>query len=178
MGYHFLLHRLQALWRCQSQFTLIDLTNDFYIAKFSNKLDYEGAMLNVPWVIFDHYLHIRCWEPNFMAKTATIDSLLVWVRFSIIPVEYFNETWLIRSGNKIDKAAKVDRLTMEAARRQFARVCVKIDLTKPLKSGYTLRRKHWLVQYEGLHALCTTVVVLDNVEHLSYLTCCIFHTAN
>src|SRR4051812_31021917 len=89
-----------------------------------------------------------------MAKTATIDSLLVWVRFPIIPVEYFNETWLMSAGNKIGKAVKVDRLTMAATRGQFARVCVEIDLTKPLKSGYTLRRKHLPVQYEELHALC------------------------
>lgn len=82
--------------------------NDYYIARFSNKLDYEVALLNGPWVINDHYLHVRRWEPNFMAKTATIDSLLVWVRFPIIPVEYFRERWLLRAGNKIGRAIKVD----------------------------------------------------------------------
>lgn len=40
------------------------------------------------------------------------------------------------------------------ARGKFARVCVEIDTSKPLRSGYTLRAKHLPMQYEGLHTLC------------------------
>lgn len=155
-GYHYLLRRLQALWKTQTQLMLIDLTHDFYIARFSNKQDYEAVMLNGPWVINDHYLHLRRWEPNFVAKSARIESLLVWVRFPILPVEYFNEYWLMRAGNRIGRTVKVDRTTLLAARGKFARVCVEVDLTKPLKSGYMLRGKLWPVQYEGLHELCFT----------------------
>lgn len=139
IGYYILLRRLQNLWKTQQPFMLIDLTNDFYIARFSNKQDYEGALFNGPWVIFDHYLHVRRWEPNFMARTAKIESLLVWVRFPILPVEYFNENWLVRAGNKIGRTVKVDKTTLIASRGKFARVCVEVDLKKPLKSGYDLR---------------------------------------
>lgn len=31
IGYHYLLCRLQSLWKLQTQFILIDLTHDFYI---------------------------------------------------------------------------------------------------------------------------------------------------
>lgn len=133
---------------------LIDLTHDFYIARFATKQDYESIMFNGPWVINDHYLHIRRWEPNFVAKLAKIESLLVWVRFPILPVEYFNEHWLKRAGNRIGRTVKVDRTTLMAARGKFARACVEVDLTKPLKSGYMMRGRRWLVQYEGLHNLC------------------------
>lgn len=133
---------------------LIDLTNDFYIARFSSKVDFEGVMFNGPWIINDYYLHVRCWEPNFMAKMATIDSLFVWVRFPVIPVEYFNEKWLLRAGNRIGRSVKVDCTSLSVTRGKFARVCVEIDMTKPLKSGYTLRGRVWPMQYEGLHALC------------------------
>lgn len=37
IGYQFLLRRLIALWRIQHQFNLIDLSNDYYIVKFSQK---------------------------------------------------------------------------------------------------------------------------------------------
>lgn len=85
VGCHFLHNHLQSLRKCQGSFILIDLTNDCYIAKFTKKSDYEGAMLNGPWVVSDHYLHVHRWEPNFMAKTATIDSLLVWGQISDNP---------------------------------------------------------------------------------------------
>lgn len=128
-------------------------------------------MLNGPWVIKNHYLHVRRWEPNFMPKTTTIDSLLVWVRFPVVPVEYFNERWLIRAGNQIGKAVKVDRTTLIASRGKFARVCVEIDLTKPLKAGYSQRGKRWPIQYKGLHSLCFTC---GRYGHLS----CIHFSAN
>lgn len=142
---------------------LIDLTNDYYIARFSNKQDYEGALFNGPWIIFDHYLHVKRWESNFMARTAKIDSLLVWVCFPILPVEYFNENWLVCAGNKIGRTVKVDRTTLSASRCKFARVCVEVDLQKLLKSGYELRGRLWLVQYEGLHELCFACGRYDHI---------------
>lgn len=48
----------------------------------------------------------------------------------------------------------MDKTTLTAARGKFARVCVEVHISKPLRSGYTLRGKHWPVQYEGLHTLC------------------------
>lgn len=44
IGYQFLLRRLHSLWRIQHSFTLIDLNNDYFIARFSNKQDYEVAL--------------------------------------------------------------------------------------------------------------------------------------
>lgn len=38
----------------------------------------------------------------------------------------------------------------------FARVCVEIDLNKPIKVGYKLRGKCWWLQYKGLQDLCFT----------------------
>lgn len=101
MGYQFLLCRLQILWKTRQTFMLIDLHNDFFIARFTNKHDYEVALLNGPWIISDHYLHVQRWFPNFMPMEATIDSLLVRVRFSVIPVEYYTTKWLERAANKL-----------------------------------------------------------------------------
>lgn len=58
------------------------------------------------------------------------------------------------AGNKIERTRKVDNTTLSASRGKFARVCVEIDLNKPLKSGYTLRNRHWKIQYEGLQVVC------------------------
>lgn len=137
------------MWKPQHDFALIDLCNDFFIARFSNKQDYEFALLNGPWVISVHYLHVRRWVPNFMPRTAKIESLLVWIRFPVLPVEYYTHKWLVRAGNKIGKTMKVDKATLLASRGRFARVCVEVDLKKPLKTGYRLRGEFQEIQYEG-----------------------------
>lgn len=153
IGYQFLLKKLQAMQRIQHEFDLIDLNNDFFIVRLTNKEDYKTALLGGPWMIGNHYLHVQRWKPNFITDEATIVILLVWVRFPVLPVE-FTTTWLIRAGNRIGKTLRVDDTTLVASRGKFARVCVENDLTKPLKAGYRLRERSWKLQHGGLHKLC------------------------
>lgn len=39
IGYQYLFHRLQLLWRPQGTMSLIDLPNGFFIARFSQRSD-------------------------------------------------------------------------------------------------------------------------------------------
>lgn len=111
-------------------------------------------LLDGLWKIGENYLHVQRWKPNFRPDKKEISSMPVWVRFPILPVEYYKEGWLRRAGNSIGKTIKVDIATLLASRGKFARVCVEVDLRKPLMSGYTLRGEFWRLQYEGLHEIC------------------------
>ncbi|KAL0290282.1 UNVERIFIED_CONTAM: hypothetical protein Sradi_6897800 [Sesamum radiatum] len=71
-----------------------------------------------------------------------------------MPVEFFQEELLMRIGNRIGRAVKVDETTMAASRGRYARVCVEVDLTKPLVSMITLLGFAQAVEYEGLHQIC------------------------
>lgn len=42
-----------------------------------------------------------------MSTTAQIESLLVWARFPVLPVEYYTGKWLEKAG---DRTVKVDRV--------------------------------------------------------------------
>lgn len=138
IGYHYLSKRLQALWNMQSTTMLIELPNGFYIVKFTNEQDYFKALLD-GWTFGDHYLHVQCWTPNFIAETSKIDLLPIWVCFPILPVEYYISSWLQRAGNKIERTLKVDNTTLMISRGKFAKVCMEVDLNKPLKAGYKLK---------------------------------------
>ncbi|GAU39341.1 hypothetical protein TSUD_60920 [Trifolium subterraneum] len=61
--------------------------------------------------------------------------------------------WAIASmvGNTI----KVDLHTLKVARGQFARMCVEVDLTKPVVGRVGINGEWYHVQYEGLHIICT-----------------------
>lgn len=86
-------------------------------------------------MIGDHYLRVQRWSPNFDVETKAIRSLPVWVRFPILPVEYYSKKWLKRAGDKIGKTIKIDDATRAITHDKFARVCVEIDLGRPLKFG-------------------------------------------
>lgn len=65
-------------------------------------------------------------------------------------VEHYSVQWLHRAGNKIGINLKIDAATLPTSRGKYARVCVEVDLCKPLKSGYQLRDQLWKVRYKSL----------------------------
>lgn len=40
-------------------------------------------------------------------------------------------------------------------RAKYARICVEVDLTKPLVVMFMIKDRKYNVEYEGLHLLCT-----------------------
>lgn len=133
---------------------MIDLSNNFYIVKLNKREEYERALLDGPLMIGDNYLHVQKWRPLFRADKEEIYTMSVWVRFPVLPVECYSARWLKQAGNHIGRTVKVDFATLLASRGQFARVCVEVDLDKPLMAGYVMRWDYYRLQYEGLHDLC------------------------
>ncbi|KAI9091032.1 hypothetical protein K1719_028302 [Acacia pycnantha] len=68
IGYKLLLSILQPQWAKRGVINLINIGNGYFVVKLSNKEDYNNALTGGPWLIwliFDHYLTVRPWEPNF-----------------------------------------------------------------------------------------------------------------
>ncbi|PNX57927.1 hypothetical protein L195_g058937, partial [Trifolium pratense] len=107
-----------------------------------------------PWMIYDHYLVVSAWSSNFDPASATVSKTAVWVRFSGLPIEYYDSRILHFIGNRIGKTVKVDKKTLLQERGKFARLCVEVDLSKPLLAMFELKGRHYTVEYEGLHLLC------------------------
>lgn len=107
-------------------------------------------------MISDNYLHIQRWQPNFVAESAKISTLSVWVRFPQLPIEYYNNEWLRKARDNIGRTIKIDSITLAMTQGKFAEVCVKIDLNKSVRAYYRMRGRHDVSKYEGLQGLCFT----------------------
>ncbi|XP_031096998.1 uncharacterized protein DDB_G0290685-like [Ipomoea triloba] len=60
----------------------------------------------------------------------------------------------MRVGAKIGRPINIDTATSLVSRASFARVCVEVDITKPLLAKFTLRNRVRPIVYEGLHLIC------------------------
>jgi hypothetical protein len=109
-----------------------------------------------PWFIYDHYLTVQDWKPNFNPMSDTIKEVAVWMRISGLPIEYYDSQILSFIGNHVGKTVKVDKNTLTQERGKYARLCVQVDLTKPLLAMFTLKGRKYTIEYEGLHMLCMT----------------------
>lgn len=47
------------------------------MVKFEEQVDLAKVINEGPWMIFDHYLTVQYWSPEFMSPTAKIDKTMV-----------------------------------------------------------------------------------------------------
>ncbi|XP_020218786.1 uncharacterized protein LOC109802009 [Cajanus cajan] len=156
IGYLTMRYRLHTLWKLQGGFELIDISQGYFMVKFDLVADREKVMQGWPWMLFDHYLIVRPWSPEFMAADAKVDSTLVWVRFPGLRMVFYDESVLLTIASAIGKPIKVDLNTLNMTRGRFARVCVEIRLDQPVVGKFNLNGIWYNVEYEGLHLLCAS----------------------
>ncbi|KAI7983905.1 hypothetical protein LOK49_LG15G00480 [Camellia lanceoleosa] len=86
----------------------------------------------------DHYLTVRRWEPNFKPSEALETKTAIWVQFPELPIEYYQDKVLFAIAKSLGKPLKIDWTTAMATRGKFARICIEMDLSKPLKPKFIL----------------------------------------
>nr|POF20891.1 uncharacterized protein CFP56_37509 [Quercus suber] len=132
----------------------VDLGFGFFLIRLSLKEDLEAVLQNGPWFIGEHFLSIRPWEPDFKPELANVSSIAVWIRLSGLPIEYYNAEALYLIGKAIGNVLRVDTHIASEARGRFARLCVQVDVTKPLITAIKIGKLEQTVCYEGIQRLC------------------------
>ena len=89
MGYHFISLRVMSLWKPSGRMDCVEMEKCLFLLHFSLKEDYERVLKDGPWFVGGHYLSIRNWEPNFKPSTASVTSVVVWIRLPELPIEYY-----------------------------------------------------------------------------------------
>ncbi|CAN1165458.1 hypothetical protein LINPERHAP2_LOCUS26163 [Linum perenne] len=112
-GYPALRRRLEFLWAKGGRIQVSDLSNDFFLVRFSDADDYQRAAFHGPWKVAVN-----------------------------------------RIGNHIGKTIRMDLATAEGARARYARVCVEIDLSKPLLEKYMIGDRVFYIEYESIENFC------------------------
>ncbi|OMO70232.1 hypothetical protein COLO4_28682 [Corchorus olitorius] len=154
VGYKFLSSKLQQLWKLQNFPAIVDLGEDFFLLKFEHERDFNFVLKEGPWFIGGHFLTVRKWEPNFRASEATFSSVAVWVRLNELPVELFDGEILKTIGRSIGTLLKIDSHTLAGERGRYARLCVQININKPLARFLKIEDREQPITYEGIGSLC------------------------
>ncbi|KAI9103644.1 hypothetical protein K1719_023267 [Acacia pycnantha] len=154
-SYGFMVKKLRQIWERKGSIDIFDLENDFYLVNFQHLDDYMEALTGGPWVILDAYLNVARRRPEFSPKNERIDSVVAWVRLPDLPAPLFDKKFLLNLGNAIGKAIRLDVHTAQRARGKFARLCVELDLTKPLIPEFNVEGQVLSAVYESLGMLCT-----------------------
>jgi hypothetical protein len=133
---------------------MLDVGYGFFMIKFDLEADRDKVINGGPWMIYDNYVAIRPWTTDFISSQVKINKTLVWIRFPSLGLEYYDESLLLALASAVGTPVKVDLHTLDVSRGKFARVCIEIDLDKPVVGKVWFRDFWYHVEYEGLHLLC------------------------
>ncbi|CAL9001793.1 unnamed protein product [Prunus brigantina] len=154
LTYNFLRAQLLQHWALKGPMNLIDLENNYFIVKFLLEEDLQYVFTGGPWQIAGQYLVTQQWNPGFNLKEERVTHMTAWVRINGLNVEYFRPDVMGKIGNLIGHIGKVDALIMSQARGKFARICVELDLSKPLVPFIEVEGRSYGVVYEGIKLVC------------------------
>ena len=65
----------------------------------------------------------------------------------------------------LGRPIKVDLTTLNFERARFSRICVEINLHKPLKGTVMINGERYFVSYEGISTICSTCGMYGHLVH-------------
>nr|POF22601.1 hypothetical protein CFP56_49716 [Quercus suber] len=80
----------------------------------------------------------------------------VWIRLPELPIEFYETNAFLKIGRAIGPVLRIDSYTANGVRGRFARLCVQVNLDKPLLSTKHIGKIVQSIQYEGIKTLCFT----------------------
>ncbi|KAL0310327.1 UNVERIFIED_CONTAM: hypothetical protein Scaly_2938900 [Sesamum calycinum] len=125
------LHRLLAKSGLKGAFTVSLLNNKHALISLSNESDYTRLWLRRIWIINGFPIRVFKWSPTF---TPNHESSIVpiWVSLHELPAHLFRKDALFAIANNIGTPLQIANSTLNQSNLANARVCVEIDLLKPL----------------------------------------------
>lgn len=160
-----LSRKLRDLWKPSGAMHIIDLPRQFFIIRFEKEDEYMEGLTGGPWRAFGSYLMAQAWSPDFDPLRDEITTTPVWVRLTNIPVTFYHKAILMGIAKGLGKPVKVDLTTLNVERARFARVCVEVNLARPLKGTVMINGDRYYVAYEGLNNICSGCGMYGRLIH-------------
>ena len=154
VGINYLTFKTIALWKPVAKLDCVNLGNDFFFIRFSSSDDYDKVLRGGPWFVGEHFLAIKQWEPYFKASEAKLSSVAMWVRLPELPIEFYDAAVLREIGSAIGPVLRIDSYTASKSRGSYARLCVQVDLEKPLITSVRVGRLVQKITYGVVSTLC------------------------
>ena len=83
-----------------------------------------------------------------------LSSVAVWIRLPKLPIEFYEPNALLKIRRAIGPILHIDSHVASGVRGRFTRLCVQVNLDKPLIREVYLGKLVQNVQYEGINSLC------------------------
>lgn len=149
---------LLAKWSSFGDISISDLPNGFLLIRCPSQESLQHLLLDGPWSVNGIILQLSPWKPFFEPTFAKLSTAAIWLQLHNLPVEFWEGETLETIASQFGSLLKVDEFTASLSRSKYARICVEVDLSKPLCRGFWIgddfHRVFVVVLYERLPTFC------------------------
>ncbi|KAF4380784.1 hypothetical protein F8388_017138 [Cannabis sativa] len=169
---------LKNAWSSVKKWSWEDRGEGILQFSFQSSTDADNVLLRRPWLVCGYLLVLMPWPSWLTPSEVNFDHTPIWVRLKSIPPFYWNKTNLQELAAKVSNVYELPKhIEKNFARGSFGmgtmRFRATVDLTKPLFSGFYLRRTGlkdlWIqYQYERLPKICFKCGLLTHEHKLCF----------
>ncbi|XP_020673098.2 uncharacterized protein LOC110092773 [Dendrobium catenatum] len=158
VSFFLLKTKLERQWGGFGEFQLTTMAAECFICRFSSNEARDAMLCGGPWFIGGCLVGLDRWTPGFSPASMEGLSSPVWIRLPNLPLEYWDECNISRIASRIGLPMWIDAQTDNWGRREYASVCVRMNLANQLLTGIWIEglngRFYQKVEYEGIGLLC------------------------
>lgn len=150
---------LTSIWRPEKGVYIMEIDTNLYMFQFYHELDIKRVLEGSPWSFNRKALIITRMKVGDILRVVDLNTLDLWVQVHDLRSGFMTEKVLKEVGNYIGAYMDSCSNNFVGVWREYLRVRVKIDLTKPLKRRMKMRRTgdewFWIIfKYENVPTFC------------------------
>lgn len=150
---------LERAWRTEQEFTISCWRDNVYRFSFQNEDDLGRIISKGSWSIMGSILILRKWDQSKSFSDLDFDFSPFWVQIHGLPLRFLNSKTGMVVAKSLGEVIAVEDPGDRGRMTNFLRVRIWLDISKPLKKGFFLRRFKeedlWVrFKYERLSDFC------------------------
>ncbi|KAL0298425.1 UNVERIFIED_CONTAM: hypothetical protein Sradi_6502300 [Sesamum radiatum] len=152
------LHRLLVNSGLKGAFTVSLINNKHTLISLTTESDYNRLWLRRIWYLKSFPMRVFKWSPTFTPDQES-SIVPVWVSFPELPAHLFHKDAIFSIASIVGTPLKMADSTYNQSKLSRARVCIEIDLLKPLLEEFDIQIQEWKIvqkiEYEQIQRYCS-----------------------
>ncbi|WOL07316.1 hypothetical protein Cni_G16056 [Canna indica] len=125
----------ERLWQSEGFQLAYDLKMVFFVFKFDSMDAANKILTGGPWQMRGDIIRLMPWKSCFRPFFESISTTPVWARLQGLPLEFWNDDCIAMIASGLRHLLKIDTRYQDLDRGKYIRICIEIDLTKPIRQG-------------------------------------------
>ncbi|XP_062104231.1 uncharacterized protein At4g02000-like [Humulus lupulus] len=160
---------LASTWKPGKGVFIKELDNNRFLFQFYHELDIKRVVEGSPWYFNRKALIISRMTQEGNPRCIALDTLDLWIQVHDLPIGFMTTTVLKAIGNYIGVFVDACPKNFMGIWRDYMRIRVRLELTKPLKRKMRIRQSatEWVwvnFKYENIPTFCFVCGLLGHSE--------------